>query len=66
MREGVEVRLRPGDRERLDGVAANRKSPQHHVWQARIVLMTTDGAGTVTIRAVMPRLSNSSRNLALS
>ena len=28
-----------------------RKSPQHHVWRARIVLMTTDGAGTMAIRA---------------
>ncbi len=51
MREGVEVRLRPGDRERLEGVVANRKSPQHHVWRARIVLMTADGAGTMAIRA---------------
>jgi transposase len=51
MREGVEVRLRPGDRERLEGVVGNRKSPQHHVWRARIVLMTADGAGTMAIRA---------------
>ena len=51
MREGVEVRLRPGDRDRLEGVVANRKSQQHHVWRARIVLMTADGAGTMAIRA---------------
>ena len=51
MREGVEFRLRPGDRERLEGVVGNRKSPQHHVWRARIVLMTADGAGTMAIRA---------------
>jgi hypothetical protein len=51
MREGVEVRLRPGDRERLDGVVADRQSPQHHLWRARIVLMTADGAGTMAIRA---------------
>jgi hypothetical protein len=31
MREGVEVRLLPGDRERLEGVISDRKSPQHHV-----------------------------------
>ena len=43
MREGVEVRLRPGDRERLEGVVSDRKSAQHHVWRARIVLMTADG-----------------------
>jgi transposase len=51
MREGVEVRLRPGDRERLEGVVLDRKSPQHHVWRARIVLLTADGAGTMAIRA---------------
>ena len=52
MREGVEVRLRPGDRERLEGVISDRKSPQHHVWRARIVLMTAGAAGTMAIRAV--------------
>jgi transposase len=51
MREGVEVRLRPGDRERLERIVADRKSPQHHVWRTRIVLMTADGAGTMAIRA---------------
>jgi len=40
MREGIEVRLRPGDRERLEGMVADRKSPEHHVWRARIVLLT--------------------------
>lgn len=45
MREGVEVRPRPGDRERLEGVVANRKSPQHNVWRARIVLMTAVRGG---------------------
>ena len=51
MRDGIEVRLRPGDRERLEAVVCDRKSPQHHVWRARIVLMTADGAGTMAIRA---------------
>jgi hypothetical protein len=51
MREGVEVRLRPGDPERLDGVVADRQSPRHHLSRARIVLMTADGAGTMAIRA---------------
>jgi transposase len=51
MKEGIEVRLRAGDRERLEGVVADRKSPQHHVWRARIVLMTAEGAGTMAIRA---------------
>jgi hypothetical protein len=51
MREGIEVRLRPGERERLKGAVSDRKSPQHHVWRARIVLLTADGAGTMAIRA---------------
>ncbi len=49
MREGIEVRLCPGDRERLERIVSDRKSPQHHVWRARIVLMTADGAGTMAI-----------------
>src|SRR5690348_14737720 len=51
MRKGVEVRLRPGDRARLEALVADRKSRQHHVWRARILLMTVDGAGTMAIRA---------------
>src|SRR3990170_8457075 len=51
MRTGVEVRLAPGDRERLGRVVADRKSPQKHAWRARIVLMTADGHGTMAIRA---------------
>jgi transposase len=51
MREGVEVRLRPGDRERLECVVSGRKSPQRHVWRSRIVPMTADGAGTMAICA---------------
>jgi transposase len=51
MREGITIRLRPGDQERLQAVVADRKTPQHHAWRARIVLMTADGAGTMAIRA---------------
>ncbi len=50
MREGIEVRLRRSDRERLERIVSDRKSPQHHVWRARIVLMTADGFGTMAIR----------------
>ena len=50
MREGIEVWLQPGDRERLERIVSDRRSPQHHVWRARIVLMTADGAGTMAIR----------------
>jgi hypothetical protein len=31
MRKGIEVRLGPGDRERLEGVIGSRNSPQKHV-----------------------------------
>ena len=46
MRNGVEVRLDPGDRERLEAVVADRNSLQKHVWRAEIVLLTADGFGT--------------------
>ena len=51
MRKGIEVRLAPGDRERLQRVVSDRMSPQKHVWRAQIVLMTADGDGTMAIRA---------------
>ena len=46
MRSGIEVRLNPGDRERLEAVVADRNSLQKHVWRAAIVLLTADGLGT--------------------
>ena len=50
MRTGVEVRLGPGDRERLDGVVGSGNSPQKHVWRARIVLLSAEGIGTMAIQ----------------
>ena len=50
MRTGVEIRLGPGDRERLEAVVASGNSPQKHVWRARIVLLSADGIGTMEIR----------------
>src|SRR5215471_19050604 len=49
MRNGVEVRLKPGDRERLEAVLADRNSPQKHVWRARIILATAEGCGTTEV-----------------
>ena len=46
MRSGVEVRLDPVDRERLEAVVADRNSLQKHVWRAEILLLTADGFGT--------------------
>jgi len=50
MRKGIEVRLGPGDRERLEAVIGSGNSPQKHVWRARIVLLSADGVGTMAIR----------------
>ena len=46
MRTGVEVRLNPEDRERLETVVLDRKSSQKHVWRAKIILLTANGLGT--------------------
>jgi len=46
MREGINVEVSAADRARLEAVAADRNSPQKHVWRARIVLATADGLGT--------------------
>ena len=50
MRTGVEVRLGPGDRERLEAVVGSGNSPQKHVWRARIVLLSAEGIGTMEIQ----------------
>ena len=49
MRNDVEVRLRPEDRERLEAVMADRNRAQKHVWRARIILATAEGCGTTEI-----------------
>ena len=50
MKKGIEVRLGPGDRERLEAVIGSGNSPQKHVWRARIVLLSGDGLGTMAIQ----------------
>jgi len=49
MREGVTVELSADDRQQLAAIAADRNSPQKHVWRALIVLLTADGGGTAEI-----------------
>ena len=45
--------LSPEDRAALEGLVANRNSPQKLVWRSRIVLLSADGAGKMAIvRAV--------------
>src|SRR5260370_16071863 len=50
MRKGVEVRLGPGDRERLEAVIGSGNSPQKNVWWARNVLLSAEGVGTMAIQ----------------
>jgi transposase len=49
MQRDVEVRLGPGDRERLEAVVADRNRAQKHVWRAQIILTTAAGCGTAEI-----------------
>jgi transposase len=49
MRKDVVVDASAADRARLEAVAANRNSPQKHVWRATIILLTANGLGTVEI-----------------
>jgi hypothetical protein len=51
-REGIEVRLLPGDRDRLEGVVSGCKSPHYRVCSGRILLMTADGAGSMRLRRI--------------
>jgi hypothetical protein len=53
MRKGISITVTAEDRVRLDTIIRNRNGPQKHVWRARIILLTADGAGTSAIaRAV--------------
>src|SRR6266850_443497 len=52
MRKGVEVRLGPGDRERLEAVIGSGNSPQKHVWRARIVLLSAAGVSHRSVQRI--------------
>src|SRR6266851_8317937 len=53
MRKGISVSVSPEDQVQLGAMVRDRNSPQKHVWRARIILLTAEGAGTVAImRAV--------------
>ena len=49
MRTGITVEVSAADRRRLAAIAADRNSPQKHVWRAQIVLLTAEGCGTAEI-----------------
>ena len=46
MLTGISISLSGSDRARLVEIAADRNSPQKHVWRAQIVLLSADGIGT--------------------
>ena len=49
MRKGIEVEVAAADRARLEAIVADRNCRQKHVERARIVLLTADGLGTLSI-----------------
>jgi transposase len=49
MRTGISITVSAKDRRRLGAIVRNRNAPQKHVWRARIILLTADGAGTSEI-----------------
>jgi hypothetical protein len=49
MRTGISLAVTAEYRRRLEAIVADRNTPQKHVWWARIVLLTTAGAGTNAI-----------------
>src|ERR1700736_3773038 len=51
MRKGIEVRLGPGDRERLEAVIGSGNSPQKHVWGGRIFVLGAAPPGKAAVDA---------------
>src|ERR1700709_1473944 len=49
MRKRITVDVSDTDREALTAIVTDRNSPQKHVWRAQIVLLTTDGCGTMEL-----------------
>ncbi|PJK27666.1 helix-turn-helix domain-containing protein, partial [Minwuia thermotolerans] len=51
MRAGTSFTVSSSDRQRLQALVADPKSPQKYVWRARIVLFSGEGLGTSSIMA---------------
>jgi len=49
MRTGISIEVTPAARRRLEALLRNRNTAQKHVWRAQIVLLSSDGVGTVEI-----------------
>ena len=59
MRLGVSFTLTSGDRRRLETIVWDPKSPQKHVWRARIILLSGNGLGTMAIMRETGKAKNS-------
>jgi len=49
MKTNILIWVCPGDRVRLERLVSDRNTPQKHVWRARIVLLSGDRLGTMSI-----------------
>ncbi len=49
MRSNISFEVTATERARLEALVSDGKTPQKHVWRARIVLLTAEGLGTVGI-----------------
>ncbi|RAZ92845.1 IS630 family transposase [Mesorhizobium hawassense] len=49
MRTGISLTVSSIDRQRLNALIRDRNAPQKHVWRAEIILLSSDGVGTVEI-----------------
>jgi transposase len=56
MRPGIIIAVTAANRDRLEGIVADRNASQKHVWCSAIVLATADGLGT---NAIMRRTGKS-------
>src|SRR6188472_678637 len=49
MRRGIEIRVAAEDRARLEAIVVDRNRARKHIERARIVLLSADGVGTLSI-----------------
>ena len=49
MRAGIEIRVTPEDRHRLEVIVHDRNAAQKHVARAKVILATADGCGTMEV-----------------
>src|SRR5215213_4276020 len=49
MRAGIEIRVTPEDRHRLEVIVRDRNAAQKHVARAKVILATADGGGPMEV-----------------